>query len=46
MYARRLHLQERLTEQISQAVHDSIDASGVGVMIVAQHLCIMMRGVV
>jgi GTP cyclohydrolase IA len=45
MYARRLQLQERLTEQISQAVMDSIDAKGVGVMIEAQHLCMMMRGV-
>jgi GTP cyclohydrolase I len=45
MYARRLQLQERLTEQISQEVMDSIDASGVGVMIEAQHLCMMMRGV-
>src|SRR5205823_13372775 len=45
MYARRLQLQERLTEQISQAVMESIDASGVGVMIEARHLCMMMRGV-
>jgi GTP cyclohydrolase IA len=45
MYSRRLQLQERLTEQISQAVFDSIDARGVGVMIEAQHLCMMMRGV-
>jgi GTP cyclohydrolase IA len=45
MYARRLQLQERLTEQISQAVMDSIGATGVGVMIEAQHLCMMMRGV-
>jgi GTP cyclohydrolase IA len=45
MYARRLQLQERLTEQISQEVMDSIDAIGVGVMIEAQHLCMMMRGV-
>jgi GTP cyclohydrolase IA len=45
MYARRLQLQERLTEQISQAVMDSIDATGVGVMIEARHLCMMMRGV-
>jgi len=45
MYARRLQLQERLTEQISQAVMESIDARGVGVMIEAQHLCMMMRGV-
>jgi len=45
MFARRLQLQERLTEQISRAVMDSIDASGVGVMIEARHLCMMMRGV-
>src|SRR5947199_1406954 len=45
MYSRRLQLQERLTEQISQAVFDSIDARGVGVMIEARHLCMMMRGV-
>lgn len=45
MYARRLQLQERLTEQISQIVMDSIDAKGVGVMIEARHLCMMMRGV-
>ena len=45
MYARRLQLQERLTEQISQAVMDEIGAKGVGVMIEARHLCMMMRGV-
>ena len=45
MFARRLQLQERLTEQISQAVFDSIDARGVGVMIEARHLCMMMRSV-
>jgi GTP cyclohydrolase IA len=45
MYARRLQLQERLTDQISQAIMDTIDASGVGVMIEARHLCMMMRGV-
>jgi GTP cyclohydrolase IA len=45
MYARRLQLQERLTEQISEAVMGSIDAAGVGVMIEARHLCMMMRGV-
>jgi GTP cyclohydrolase I len=45
MYARRLQLQERLTEQISEVVMDSIDAKGVGVMIEARHLCMMMRGV-
>jgi GTP cyclohydrolase I len=45
MYARRLQLQERLTEQISQAIMEQIDARGVGVMIEARHLCMMMRGV-
>jgi len=45
MYARRLQLQERLTEQISQEIMDSIGALGAGVMIEARHLCMMMRGV-
>jgi GTP cyclohydrolase I len=45
MYARRLQLQERLTDQIAHAIMDSIDAMGAGVMIEAQHLCMMMRGV-
>ena len=45
MYARRLQLQERLTEQISQEVMESVGAVGVGVMIEARHLCMMMRGV-
>ena len=45
MFARRLQIQERLTEQISHAVKDVLDAAGVGVMIEAHHLCMMMRGV-
>ena len=45
VYARRLQLQERLTEQISKVIMESIDAKGVGVMIEARHLCMMMRGV-
>jgi len=45
VYARRLQIQERLTEQISQVVMDTIGAQGVGVMIEAKHLCMMMRGV-
>jgi GTP cyclohydrolase IA len=45
MFARRLQLQERLTEQVSQAIMDKIGAKGVGVMMEARHLCMMMRGV-
>jgi GTP cyclohydrolase I len=44
-HARRLQLQERLTEDISREIMQSIDARGVGVMIEARHLCMMMRGV-
>ena len=45
VFARRLQVQERLTEQIAQAVWDLIEPVGVGVVIEAQHLCMMMRGV-
>ena len=45
MFARRLQLQERLTEEISQVVMQEAGAKGVGVMIEARHLCMMMRGV-
>ena len=45
VFARRLQLQERLTEQISHAIMEAIEPVGVGVMIEAQHLCMMMRGV-
>src|SRR3954463_12005396 len=45
VFARRLQLQERLTDQISQVIMESVNAKGVGVMIEARHLCMMMRGV-
>jgi len=44
-FARRLQIQEVLTKQIASCVDDSISAQGVGVVIEAQHMCMMMRGV-
>ena len=44
-YARRLQIQERLTTQIAQAVQRMVGAQGVGVVVEASHLCMMMRGV-
>ncbi len=44
-YARRLQIQERLTQQIARAVMDSLQAEGVGVVMECRHLCMMMRGV-
>jgi len=45
MFARRLQLQERMTQQIAEAVASVISPRGVGVLVEAQHFCMMMRGV-
>jgi GTP cyclohydrolase I len=45
MFARRFQVQERLTGQIAQAIQDILQPVGVGVVIEAFHLCMMMRGV-
>src|ERR1700674_196867 len=45
LFARRLQIQERLTNQIAQAIQKSVNPLGVGVVIEARHLCMVMRGV-
>lgn len=45
MYARRLQLQERMTEQIAHTIMNSLRPEGVGVIVEAHHLCMTMRGV-
>jgi GTP cyclohydrolase IA len=45
VFARRLQVQERMTRQIADAIQDAIHPHGVGVVIEARHLCMMMRGI-
>ena len=45
MFARRLQIQERLTNQVAKAIEEKISPEGVGVIIEARHLCMQMRGV-
>lgn len=44
-FARRLQIQERLTQEVAQCIQDYLDPLGVGVVVEAQHFCMMMRGV-
>jgi GTP cyclohydrolase IA len=45
VFARRLQVQERLTHEILNCIHDTLNPLGVGVVVEAKHLCMMMRGV-
>jgi GTP cyclohydrolase I len=45
MFARRLQVQERLTNQIAETLQEAVDPLGVGVVVEARHLCMMMRGI-
>src|ERR1700734_304592 len=45
VFARRLQIQERLTQEVAQCIQDLLDPVGVGVIAEAQHFCMMMRGV-
>jgi GTP cyclohydrolase I len=45
VFARRLQIQERLTHEVARVIMDTLEPEGVGVVIEAKHLCMMMRGV-
>lgn len=45
VFARRLQIQERLTQQVAESIQELLDPVGVGVVAEAQHFCMMMRGV-
>jgi len=45
IFARRLQIQERMTQQIAECIQEILDPLGVGVIAEAQHFCMMMRGV-
>lgn len=44
-FSRRLQIQEQLTHQISTSIMEAVDAAGVGVIVEAKHMCMMMRGI-
>ena len=45
IFSRRLQVQERLTQEVAQTIHDALRPDGVGVVCEARHMCMMMRGV-